>query len=79
MKPKVGDKVKFKDELWEEKKAIAQMGGLFGPPISLINPVNEFTINMVNNQGDENGNDDFELGLDGFPWLVYFDEMEIIN
>lgn len=75
--PKIGDKVKFKDELWEEKKIIASQGGLFGPPMNLDHK-NEFIITRANNQGNKE-EPDFELGLDGYPWLVYFDEMELIN
>lgn len=77
VKPKTGDKVKFKDDLWWEKRNLGIDGGLFGPP---MNPehINEFLIIMVNNQGDDE-NPDYELGLTDYPWLVYFDEMEIIE
>lgn len=79
MKPKIGDTVKFKDDLWEEKKELGMNGWLFGFNMSSDHP-NKFTITKVNNQGDpETGEDDFELELDGYPWLVYFDEMKIIN
>lgn len=80
MIPKVGDIVKFKSDLWvNEKRELGISGGLFGPPMS-PNHENRFVITMVNNQGNpDTGEDDFELRLDDYPWLVYFDEMEIIE
>lgn len=77
MKPKIGMFVKFKDNLWGNKKEIAIGGGLFGPPMSPDHE-NKFKIKMVNNQGTDE-EPDFELGLEDYPWLVYFDEMEIVN
>lgn len=74
---KVGDKVKFKDNLWERKKTIGLGGGLFGYPLKK-DAENKFTVTSVNNQGTKD-NPDFELSLNNYPWLVYLDEMEIIN
>ena len=76
--PKVNDVIKFKDNLWKDKKELGLGGGLFGKPIS-IHCKNKFIINSVKNIGNPRGSDDIELGLIGYPWLVWIEEIELIK
>lgn len=68
---KLGDKVKFLDALWEEKKEIGQIP-FFGPAIS-PDCINSFTIKNFTVQDEET----IEYQLNEFPWLVYEEELEI--
>jgi len=70
---KIGDRVKFKPEVFEYKRKLAIQGGLFGPPIDLCEH-DTFEVLAVNNQGTED-DPDLELRLSNYPWLVYDDEV----
>ncbi len=73
-----GDLVKFKDELWEEKKAIGMGGGLFGPPLP-ENPNNSFIVSWTEIQNAYKGDAGVEVCLEKYGWLCYADELEKIE
>jgi len=72
-KIKEGDTVKFKDSLWASKKLLGK-DGLFGPPLP-DKATNEFVVVLVNPQDEEN----IEVRLKNYPWLVYADELKLLK
>lgn len=73
MKFKFGDKVKFLDEIWEEKRILGTDMGFFGRPMAENDP-NEFTV-FSGSEQDENS---VEYQIIGFPFLVWEEELELI-
>lgn len=73
---KIGNIVRFTPKAFPKAKEKGKFKGIFfGDAIDLTVENNHFKVIWINFQDEDN----IELELEGYPWLIYSDEIELVK